>query len=170
VEHFRAMRHVFAEAHDHLAALDRPAFVGQFACQLGAGWVSGVRVLEHSPGLEVLTERNAGMIILFSLCFAGRADGPFPPVDPVPLSINALATNFSVSRKHVLTLIRDSEAAGLLSRGGAANNEVTILPRAREGLEAFFAAMFLYEAQCAERALRCIGDAAAPVDAGFELA
>jgi hypothetical protein len=170
VEHFRAMRHVLPEAHDYLAALDHPTFVGQFACQLGTGWAAGVRVLEHSPGLEVLTERNAGMIILFSLCFAGRADGPFPPVDPVPLSINALATNFAVSRKHVLTLIRDSETAGLLSRGGAANNEITILPRAREGLEAFFAAMFLYEAQCADRALRGLGDAAAPVDASFALA
>jgi hypothetical protein len=70
----------------------------------------------------------------------------------VPLSINALATSFVVSRKHVLTMIRDAEEAGLLRRGGAGNSEVAILPRAREGLEVFFATMFLYLAGCAERA------------------
>jgi hypothetical protein len=46
----------------------------------------------------------------------------------VPLSINALATTFSVSRKHVLTLLRDAEAQ-----------------------ETLFATIFLLFAQCAEQ-------------------
>jgi hypothetical protein len=150
--HFVAMRHVFPEAGDYLALLNNPAFVGKYAFEVGGGWLAGVRILEHSQELHVLTERSAGMIILYSLCAGGPVDGPFPPRDPVPLSINALASAFAVSRKHVLTLIRDSETAGLLLRGGATNNEITILPRAREGLEAFFAAMLLYLATCAERA------------------
>jgi hypothetical protein len=168
--HFVAMRHVLAEADEYLALLkDGPEFTGHYARETGTGWAAGVRVLEHSQDLFVFTERSAGMIILFSLCAAARADTPFPPTDPVPLSINALASNFSVSRKHVLTLIRDGEAAGLLARGGAANSEVTILPRAREGLEAFFARMFLYLADCAERAKRSLPDSPAAARA-LELA
>ena len=73
---------------------------------------------------------------------------------PSNLSINALATSFSVSRKHVLTLLRDAEAQHLLVRGGSANNEVTILPRGRDALEMFFAALFVYFAEGAEQAAR----------------
>jgi hypothetical protein len=152
--HFIALRHVLPEADAYLSLLDDPAFVANYGFEIGRGWLAGVRVLEHSEDLLVLTERSAGMMLLYSLCAAGRADGPFPPTDAVPLSINALATSFAVSRKHVLTMIRDAEEAGLLRRGGAGNNEVTILPRAREGLEAFFATMLLYLAGCAERARR----------------
>jgi hypothetical protein len=72
-------------------------------------------------------------VIVLSLTLAGAADDPFPPAEPVPLSINALATTFSVSRKHVLTLLRDAESEGLLARGGASNDQVTILPRAPRG-------------------------------------
>jgi hypothetical protein len=154
VGHFIAMRHVLPEADEYLALLSDRAFVANYGFEIGAGWLAGVRVLEESKDLFVLTERSAGMMLLYGLCAAGPTTGPFPPADPVPLSINALATSFAVSRKHVLTLIRDAEEAELLRRGGAGNNEVTILPRAREGLEAFFARMFLYLAGCAERARR----------------
>lgn len=157
--HFVAMRHVLPAADDYLALLDDPAFVANYGFEIGGGWLAGVRVLEHSEDLFVLTERSAGMILLYTLCAGARADGPFPPAHSVPLSINALATSFAVSRKHILTLIRDAEDAGLMARGGAANNEITILPRAREGLEAFFATMFLFLAGCADRAKRNIAAA-----------
>jgi hypothetical protein len=57
----------------------------------------------------------------------------------------------------VLTLVRDAETRGLLARGGAAGNEVTVLPLCRDALEMFFAAMFLYLAECAEEALATTG-------------
>jgi hypothetical protein len=80
-----------------------------------------------------------------------------------------LAKTFSVSRKHVLTLLRDAEAQQLLSRGGEANNEVTILPRGRNALEMFFGALFVYFAQCAEEAARVrpvevVSAAAGPIE------
>jgi hypothetical protein len=152
--HFVAIRHFLPEADEYLALLRDPSFVANYGFEVGDGWLSGVRVLEESKDLFVLTERSAGMMLLYGLCAAAEPDGPFPPTDPVPLSINALATSFAVSRKHVLTLIRDAEEAELLRRGGAGNSEVTLLPRAKEGLEAFFARMFLYLAGCAERAKR----------------
>jgi DNA-binding GntR family transcriptional regulator len=83
----------------------------------------------------------------------------------MPLSINALATKFSVSRKHVLTMLRDAETEGLLARGGAANDEVSFLRRGREALEIFLANVFLYQAACASEAYRISTTASAAVAA-----
>lgn len=153
-EHFAGMRHVLPEAEQYHAALGDPAFFRRFVVALGAMFSSGFRILDNARELEMFAERNAGMVILFSLALAGPADGPFPPVVPVPLSINALATAFSVSRKHVLKLLRDAEDAGLLARGGTSNDQVTILPRAIEAFELFFATLFLFLAQSAAMARR----------------
>jgi hypothetical protein len=117
-----------------------------------------LRILDAAPELEEIAERNAGMMIFYSLALAGRDDDAFPPRRPMPLSINALATRFSVSRKHVLTLLRDAEAEGLLRRGGPANSEITLLPRGREALEMMMAGLFVYMAECAEVALRASGE------------
>jgi hypothetical protein len=152
-ERFDAMRRVLPQAERYRAALDDPAFFSGFAVALGDSFVGGVRMLDHAPELEMLAERNAGLVIMLSLTLAGTADDPFPPAAPVPLSINALAKTFSVSRKHVLTLLRDAESEGLLARGGASNDQVTILPRARVALEKLFASIFLFLGQSAERAL-----------------
>jgi hypothetical protein len=151
--HLEAMRLVMPEAERYLAALNDEVFVKAFVVSLVEKFIAGLRILDHAPGLELFAERNAGVVILFSLALAGPLDGPFPPAAPVPLSLNALATTFSVSRKHVLTLLRDAEAQSLLARGGAANDRITILPPARDALESLFATMFLYLAQCAEDGL-----------------
>ncbi len=152
--HFEALAQVLPEAASYRAALENPAFIEAFVAMLGERFIAGLRVLGHAPALEMFAERNAGMIILFSLALGGPAGGPFPAERAVDLSINALASRFSVSRKHVLTILRDAEAVGLLVRSGAASNEVAILPRGREALERLFATLFLYLAQSAEQALR----------------
>lgn len=152
--HFEALRPVLPEAASYCAALQDPEFVRAFVVTLGKRFIAGLRILGHAPALEVFAERNAGMMVLYSLALGGPADGPFPAETAVDLSINALATRFSVSRKHVLTILRDAEAEGLLTRGGPANSKVTILPRGREALEMFFATLFLYLSQCADEALR----------------
>jgi hypothetical protein len=154
--HFEAMRHVMPKAESWRAALEDPQFLRELVMALAEKYVAGLRILDNAPDLGPFAERNAGMLILFSLALAGPADGPFPATTPVTLSINALATTFSVSRKHVLTLLRDAEAQHLLVRGGEANNEVAMLPRGRDGLEMFFATLFLYFGQCAEEAERSI--------------
>lgn len=151
---FEAMRDLFPAAADYLAAVSRdPAFTKAFAAALGRRFAAGLRVLDNAPELGAFAERNAGVVILFGLALAGDARDAFPPAGPVQLSINALAKNFSVSRKHVLSLLRDAEAKDLLMRSGTANNEVTLLPRGRAALEQMLATMFLYLAQCADEAL-----------------
>jgi hypothetical protein len=152
--HLEAMRLVMPKAERYCGALGDELFMRAFVISLVEKFIAGLRVLDYAPELEMFAERNAGMVILFNLALAGPADGPFPPDAAVPLSINALATTFSVSRKHVLTMLRDAEAQQMLARGGPANDELTILPRARDALAMLFATMFLYLAQCAEDGLR----------------
>ncbi|MBR0785014.1 hypothetical protein [Bradyrhizobium iriomotense] len=158
---FEAMRRLFPEAADYLAAVSSdPAFTKAFAAALGRRFVAGLRVLDNAPDLEPFAERNAGVVILFSLALSGREDDAFPPAKPVQLSINALAKTFSVSRKHVQSLLRDAEDRKLLVRSGVTNNEVTLSRRGRETLEQMLATMFLYLAQCADEALgACTGSA-----------
>lgn len=166
--HFEALQQVLPEAASYRAAVQDPEFIRSFVTTLGERFIAGLRILGHSPALGMFAERNAGMIVLYSLALGGPEDGPFPAEVPVDLSINALAIRCSVSRKHVLTILRDAQAEGLLVRGGPSNNEVTLLPRGREALEMFFATLFLYLAQCAQEALRAsatAGPAAALADA-----
>jgi len=150
--HLRAMSCIRPDAERHRAALDDPAFVRSFVLALGARFVAGWRLVDQVPALASLIDRNAGVVILLSLALAGPGDGAFPPTAPVPLSINALANTFAVSRKHVLTLLRDAEALGLLARGGPAMSEISFLAPAREAIAQLFAAMFLYLLQAAEEA------------------
>ncbi len=139
------------------AALDDSEFMPAFARILGRHFRAGLRLLTHAPELFLFAERNAGMVILFSLLLAGEADDTFPPMWPVPVSISALGAKFGVSRKHVLTLLRDAESEGFLQRTGDRLDRVVLLPRVREGLQTFFATMFLYLARSADEALAEIG-------------
>jgi hypothetical protein len=155
--HFKAMSAAIPQAMAYRTALDDPRFIKLFVRELGRRFIAGRRVLDAAPDLERISERNAGMMVLYSLALDGCDDDAFPPLRPVPLSINGLAIRFSVSRKHVLMLLRDAETLELLVRGGPANNEITFLARGRQGLEMMFASLFLHMAECAEVALHAIG-------------
>jgi DNA-binding MarR family transcriptional regulator len=155
--HFAAMESVLPEASAARAALDDPEFMPAFARILGRHFRAGLRLLSHAPELLLFAERNAGMVILFSLLLAGERDDGFPPARPVPVSISALGAKFGVSRKHVLTLLRDAENEGFLQRTGDRNDRVVLMPRVRDGVQAFFATMFLYLAHSAGEALTEIG-------------
>ena len=156
--YFEAMSTVMPRAGVYRDAIQDPRFVGHFLRILGKRFISGFQIVDLVPGLRIFSERTAGMMVLYSLALLGPEDGPFPPVEPVPLSINTLATRFSVSRKHVLTLLQDAEAEALLERGGSAQNEVTLLPRARDALELTLAHQFVFIAEGAEAAFQaCSG-------------
>jgi hypothetical protein len=58
-----------------------------------------------------------------------------------------------VSRKHVLTLLRDAEREGFVRRTGDRSDGLVLLPRVRDAAQAFFASMFLYLAHSAREAL-----------------
>jgi DNA-binding MarR family transcriptional regulator len=68
----------------------------------------GVRVFHGVAPLQPFAERDAGLVVLFSLLLAERAGEP--------ISIADLARRFSVSRAHVLSTFRVAGDAGLVVR------------------------------------------------------
>lgn len=117
-------------------------FERAFWLHLGEQFIGGVRLLDHAD-LGLFAERNAGMVILFSLMLAGATDSTALPVGPLAIPLAEIARRFQVSRTHVLRLLRDAEAAGFIARD-AASDRLRFLPPLAEALQNMFAALFLF--------------------------
>ena len=150
---FGALAMVLPEGIDALARLDRDDFVAALVRQVVHHYRSGLRALQVTPELSLFAERNAGLNILFSLVIAGDVDDTVPPTRPVRISISELARRFAVSRAHVLRLMRDAAAEGLVARSGTAQDAITILPPLSHALRDGVAIFFLLFAQCAGAAI-----------------
>ncbi len=140
------------------AALDRDDFLAAFVRRGIAHYRSGLRALQFTPELRLFAERNAGLTILFSLVIAAAPDDTVPPTRPVRISISELARRFSVSRAHVLQLLRDAAAEGLIERTGTAQEAITLLPPLSSALERSVSTVFLFFAHCARAAMADIGE------------
>ncbi len=140
---FKNMLPVFPELRGPIAALPDEDFMRAMIRRLGDRFLQGLRVIDHAPGLELFTDRNAGIMVLFSLMLAGEHDDGFPPQQPVRLSISGVSRKFGVSRVHVRKLLRDAAEQGYLARAGAADDDVLLLPRAIDGALDFVATAFL---------------------------
>jgi biotin operon repressor len=117
-----------------IAALHRPEFLAIFAHTLSVAFRRGFRVADFVPELRPTVERDAGLTMLFALLVedaAGRA-----------VSIASLAQRFSVSRAHVLTVMREAEHAGLAMPAGPRGG-YRAGPALAATLDRLFAAMFL---------------------------
>jgi hypothetical protein len=130
-------------------ALDDPDFVAAYVRHTADYFLGGLRMVDIAPELDLFLDRNAGLMILFTMLLAGQGDDTVPPVRPVPFSISAVAQRFGVSRIHVRTLLRDVEAQGLIERTGRGGSHVLIRPVLADAVKNFFAAMFLFAAHCA---------------------
>jgi hypothetical protein len=145
---------VFPRVAPAVALLDDPEFERGMYFNLLKRYDSGMRLIPHGPGLRLFAERDVGVLVLFSLLLGSPASAGLSPDAPMPLSIAALARRFRVSRTHILRLIRDGEAAGLLSRDGERGEQVRFSPRLQEDLCNFVAATFQYLALCAWSAMQ----------------
>jgi DNA-binding MarR family transcriptional regulator len=139
------------------AALAHDDFLAAMARAVAEQFRSGVRALDRAPELEPFAEHNAGLMILSSLVTAGEADDTMPPSRPIKLSISELARRFSVSRAHVLRLLRAAEAEGLIKRTTGAQETVTLTPPLARALRESVAMLFLFYARCARTALADVG-------------
>jgi hypothetical protein len=133
------------------AALEREDFLAALTRAIVEEFRTGVRAITFTPELGAFAEHNAGPMILASLAIAGERDDSMPPSRPIRISISELARRFSVSRAHVLRLLREVEAAGLIARTGA--ETITLKPPLAHGLRQAVAALFLFFAHCARAAL-----------------
>ena len=125
-----------------------PAFERQVFTEFHGRFPTRPYVVEQFPEMRLFTDRDAGVMTLFVLMLGADPSDSLPPSRPVPLSIAALARQLGVSRTHILRLVRDSEAAGLLTRIGDKGEQVAFAPRLREGLQNLVAALFQLALLC----------------------
>jgi hypothetical protein len=144
------------------AALAREEYLAAFVRAVVDEFRTGVRTLAVTPVLRPFAEHNAGIMILSSLVLAGEATDTMPPGGPVQLSISELARRFSVSRAHVLRLLRAAEAQRLIERSVAGPETIRFLPPLSDALRQSVALLFLFYAHCARAALAATGQAGGP--------
>lgn len=140
---FGAMAMVMPEGEQGLNALDRQDFTAAFVARLADYFRSGVRLVDHAPGLDTFADRNAGIIILMNLMLSGDASDTFPPTRPVPVSISALSKRFGVSRVHVRKLLRDVAALGWTAPTNTDDGRVILQQPMRQAMLNFMATAFL---------------------------
>lgn len=143
---------VLPEAAAARDALGQDAFLAALTRAIVDEFRAGMRALTATPALRPFAEHNAGIMILSSLALAGTGDDEMPPVQPVPLSISELARRFSVSRTHVLRLLREAAAHGLITRSGGTRETITLEPALSQALRQAVALLFLFFAHCARSA------------------
>ena len=155
---FNAMAEVVADARLSHAALDDPAFIAAFTRELGRQFRRR-RVIERAPELVSFTENKAGIVLLFALMLGDDDDTEeqFSTERLVPISLSALSQKFAVSRKHVLTVLRDAEQQGLLQRIGDRGEQVVLQPKLVHAAQNLVAGMFVLLSHSARAARREIG-------------
>jgi hypothetical protein len=151
VRQFGAIAIVMPEVADALPLVGDAGFERAFWRHMGEQFIGGVRVLDYAD-LGLFAERNAGMVILFSLMLAGQTNDRTLPAGPLAIPLAEIARNFQVSRTHVLRLLRDAETAGFLAREGAPDR-LRFLPPLVDALQNMFAALFLFMGGNACRAM-----------------
>jgi DNA-binding MarR family transcriptional regulator len=132
--------------------LGDPEFEAAYVRGTAGCFLDGLRVVDIVPDLQLFLDRNAGLMILFSVLLAGEPDDTVPPARPVTISISAIAGRFGVSRVHVRTLLRDAEAARLIERSGENSGRIIIRPELANAAKTFIASMILLVAYCAMEA------------------
>lgn len=141
-------------------AMTRDEFPPALVHQLAEHYLAGLRLLHHSTELSLFADRNAGILIMFSLLQAGAPGDEFPPRKPLDISISALSRRFGVSRVHVRKLLSDAAAQGFIARPDGAEGPIVLLPKLATGAQNFLATTFLYVAHCARAALDEIDESA----------
>ncbi len=152
-----ALAVIYPPAEEVLARIDDPEFARILIREIGSRFHAGLRLLHFAPEVSVFAERDAGILIVMSLLISGTDGDVFPPEQPVPVPVAALARQFFVSRAHVLKLLREAETEGLIARTPSATGSVHLLEPLRSGMIAFFAAMLSTFADCGDCALATYG-------------
>src|SRR5215831_16472549 len=80
------------------------------------------------PEVGAAREALARDDFLGRLALPGGETDTMPPSAPLHLSISELARRFSVSRAHVLRLLRQATAHGLITRGTGGEDTITFTP------------------------------------------
>lgn len=97
-----------------LAQWDRPGVVEATVAAHGRIFGSALEARTAGPSLDVISNRNSGLVILGQLVLQACADGAFPPVGPVRPNISQIARQARVSRPQVHSVLKAGEQGGFL--------------------------------------------------------
>ena len=148
-----ALALVEPEASAVVERFDEPCVFNPFIVRFGQGLIDAAKVHERDkPGLDLFSQRNAGLTILNALLLSGEAGDTFPPEGPIRFSVAGLARRFGVSRPHVRKLLRDAERVGFLTRQSEEGTGV-LSPLLREQAQNYYATSFIGYAISAQAAL-----------------
>jgi len=118
-------------------------FLAHFAAGLMGLYRRGQRVLDGTPDLAAIAEREAGICILFSILLRDAAGEA--------IIIGHLARDFSVSRAHIRSILRSAQTSGMMRV--EADGEYRLDPRFRVRISRFVAALFQAHFFAVDRAL-----------------
>jgi len=144
---------VLAPAHPAIRELagkfHRPELFDAYMANYGE--VVSLSFRRYSPGavsLDVFSHRFSGMQVLAELLLAADPAGPFPSLEPQPVTVAGLAKACHISRVQVRRMLGAAEQMGLLEilpSGGA-----RIMPLMIEHLDMFLAGSLLGAAYAAQ--------------------
>ncbi|MEW6123426.1 MAG: hypothetical protein AB1698_12485 [Pseudomonadota bacterium] len=150
---FGALALIHPPAEEVLARLHVAGFRKALIREIGGRFQAGFRLRDFAPHALLFGERDAGLLIAWSLLISGTDGDTFPPSQPVPVPVAALSRQFFVSRAHVLKLLREAEQVGLIERTPSPTGSVLLLPPMHETMLNLFAAMFAGFADSGDSAL-----------------
>ena len=134
-----------------LAHLDTPAFFAGY--MRVAARRLGRQANEHVREVEFFQERNTGLLALYDI-IADSEDAL--ESKPVAVSISQLSKRFDVSRTHILRLLRDADAEGLVV-WQADERLVTLTPKLVRALHGYVAFIIAGSAYCIWMAAKELG-------------
>lgn len=103
-------------------------------------------------------------MILFDIVSSGEPGDVYPPQGPVRMLVTELARRHDVSRSHVLKMLRDAEAKGLLNRNP--DERTGLLSQAlRDAVVLLHVTQLLGNAACAHAAFEATSTAATSIAA-----
>ncbi|MDO8380602.1 hypothetical protein [Phenylobacterium sp.] len=130
--------------------LDDAETFGAFMAVMGEQSMQAAGAPNHDIApFNALSLRSAGLLILFDLMMRADRGGPYPPQGEVEVSVAALARRYEVSRSHVLSVLRDIEAAGWMTRAGVDATWV-LTPALGETVRIFYGITYLGLIRAAE--------------------
>lgn len=129
-----------------LSRLDEPRFVRALYRAFAVHLAAGCRPVGAAPDLLPFTSRNSGILILFALAQAAQ-DEAAGEEKVATVAIAALARRFRTSRAHVLRLLGEAEASGLVQRIDNGRG-VSVAPRLEAALRRFLAAVWWLILSC----------------------
>ena len=149
---FEALTHVTDQVDLILARFDEPEVFAMLMAMMG----DQSMMAAGSPNPDIaafnaLAVRAAGLLILFEVMAKADTGGAFPPVGEVELSVAAIARRYQVSRSHVLSVLRDIEAAGWIEKAGR-DGTWRLRPALRADVRTFYGITYLGLIRAAEMA------------------